>query len=160
MTISEIAPAAVRLDDRVDAGPEIGPGWHIHQGLQRNGRAAIEVTDDTGELIGLIASTDLAMLSIDAAWRGRSTRPDGTRQWWALAIGHASVGEDDPVVIFTRRVGARGQHAHPSRTLVRPSLWRGLWIAGVPGLHTTITAEQGPEHRIRRLAPAPSSDLR
>jgi hypothetical protein len=160
MTISEIAPAAVRLDERVDAGAEIGPGWRIHQGLQRNGRAAIEVTDDTGELIGLIASTDLAMLSIDAAWRGRSTRSDGTRRWWALAIGHASVGEVDPVVIFTRRVGARGQAGHPSRTLVRPSLWRGLWIAAAPGLHTTITAEQGPEHRIRRLSPAPSSDLR
>lgn len=160
MTISEIGSAAGTLGQWLDAGPAIGTGWQVHYEHQRSGRAAIEVTDDTGELIGLVASTDLAMLSIDAAWRGRRTVSDGTRQWWALAIGHASVGQEDPVVTFTRRVGARGRRGHPIRTLVRPALWRGLWIATAPGLHTTITAEQGMDYRIRRLAPAPSSDSR
>jgi hypothetical protein len=97
------------------------------------------------------------MLSIDAAWRGRGTAADGIQQWWALAAGHASATDDDPVVTFTRRVGRRG---NPQRTVVRPSRVRGLWIAAVPGLHTTITCRQGPEHRIRRLAPVPRSAAR
>jgi len=129
-------------------------GWHLRQRVQPNGRAAIEITDDTGDLIGLVASTSLSMLSIDAAWRGRGRSDDGTQQWWALAVGHASAGDDDPIVTFTRRIGQRGT-AH--RTVVRPSRLQGLWIAAVPGLHTTITCRQGSEHRVRRLAPAPRS---
>jgi hypothetical protein len=48
-----------------------------------------------------------------------------------------------------------GPHGNPRRTIVRPALLQGLWIAAVPGLHTTITCRQGPEHRIRRLDPVP-----
>ena len=73
---------------------------------------------------------------------------DGT----ALAIGHATSSDDDPTVTFTRRLGP---HGNPRRTIVRPALLQGLWIAAVPGLHTTITCRQGPEQRIRRLGPVP-----
>lgn len=92
------------------------------------------------------------MLTVDAAWRGRGYAVDGTRQWWALAIGHASTNDDDPLVTFARRVGPRG---NARRTVVRASRLQGLWIAAAPGLHTTVACRQGPEHRIRRLAPTP-----
>jgi hypothetical protein len=127
-------------------------GWRLRQRLQRNGRLAIEIDDDTGELVGLITSTSVPMLSVDGAWRGRASLADGTRRWWALAIGHATSSDDDPVVMFTRRLGP---HATPRRIVVRPALSHGLWIAAVPGLHTTISCRQGPEQRIRRLGPVP-----
>jgi hypothetical protein len=92
------------------------------------------------------------MLSVDGAWRGRTQLADGTPRWWALAIGHATSSDDDPAVTFTRRLGP---HRNPRRSVVRPALLQGLWIAAVPGLHTTITCRQGPEYRIRRLGPVP-----
>jgi hypothetical protein len=127
-------------------------GWRLRQWLQRNGRAAIEISDDAGDLVGLITSTNLPMLSVDGGWRGMAHLADGTRRWWALAIGHATSSDDDPVVTFTRRLGP---HGNPRRTVVRPARLHGLWIAAVPGLHTTVTCRQGPEQRIRRLGPVP-----
>ncbi|MDT4909466.1 MAG: hypothetical protein QOI69_2707 [Pseudonocardiales bacterium] len=127
-------------------------GWRLRQRVQRNGRLAIEINDDTGELVGLITSTTLPMLSVDGAWRGRTQLADGTPRWWALAIGHATSSDDDPSVTFTRRLGP---HGNPRHSVVRPTLLQGLWIAAVPGLHTTITCRQGPEYRIRRLGPVP-----
>jgi hypothetical protein len=127
-------------------------GWRLSQRLLANGRVAIEINDDTGDLVGLITSTNLPMLSVDGAWRGRATRADGTRRWWALAIGHATTSDDDPTVTFTRRLGPYGI---PHRTVVRPALLHGLWIAAVPGPHTTVTCRQGTGHRIRRLDAAP-----
>jgi len=67
--------------------------------VQPNGRAVIEINDDTGDLIGLITSTTLPMLTVDAAWRGRAYLADGTHQSWALAIGHASADDDDLTAI-------------------------------------------------------------
>jgi hypothetical protein len=127
-------------------------GWRLRQRPQRNGRVAIEINDATGDLVGLITSTNLPMLSVDGGWRGRAYLADGTRRWWALAIGHATASNEDPAVTFTRRLGP---HGNPRRTVVRPVLLQGLWIAAVPGLHTTVTCRQGPERRIQRLGPAP-----
>jgi hypothetical protein len=127
-------------------------GWRLRQRLQRNGRAAIEINDDTGDLVGLITSTNLPMLSVDGAWRGMAHLADGTRRWWTLAIGHATTSDEDPAITFTRRLGP---HGNPRRTVVRPPLLRGLWIAAMPGLHTTVICRQGPEQRIWRLGPVP-----
>jgi hypothetical protein len=127
-------------------------GWRLRQRLQLDGRLAIEINDDTGDLVGLLTSTNLPMLSVDGAWRGRANLADGTRRWWALAIGHATTSDDDPAVTFTRRLGP---HGNPRRTVVRPALLQGLWIAAVPGLHTAVTFRQGTEHSIRRLGPGP-----
>jgi hypothetical protein len=138
--------------DGPDGMPLPISGWRLCQRVQRNGRAVIEISDDTGDLIGLITSTSLSILSVDAAWRGRGQQVDGTRQWWALAIGHASAADEDPVVTFIRRVGP---HGIPRRTVVRTSRLQGLWIAAAPGLHTAVICRQGPQHRIRRLAPVP-----
>jgi len=159
MTVRAISPSVptpsgALLDD--SASPDGAPlpisGWRLRRRLQPNGRAVIEIADETDDLIGLITSTHLPILSVDAAWRGRAYLADGTRQWWALAIGHAPATDDEPAVTFTQRLGALG---NPRRTVVRPSRLQGLWIAAVPGLHTTVTFRQGPEQRTRRLAPIP-----
>jgi hypothetical protein len=159
MTVRAISPSLAAPSDALldeSASPDGTPlplsGWRLRRRVQPNGRAVIEIADETDDLIGLITSTHLPILSVDAAWRGRAYLADGTRQWWALAIGHAPAGDDEPAVTFTRRLGARG---NPRRTVVRPSRLQGLWIAAVPGLHTTVSCRQGPEQRIRRLAPAP-----
>jgi GNAT superfamily N-acetyltransferase len=159
MTACAISPNPASLSDALlhDAQSPDGTalpiaGWSLHRRTQRNGRAVIEINDDTDELIALITSTSLPMLTVDAAWRGRGYAVDGTRQWWAVAIGHASTNDDDPLVTFARRVGPRG---NARRTVVRASRLQGLWIAAAPGLHTTVACRQGPEHRIRRLAPTP-----
>jgi hypothetical protein len=130
-------------------------GWSLHQRMQRTGRAVIEIVDDTGELVELITSASVQMLTVDGSWRGWRRYPaDGTRRWWALAIGHASSNDEDLLVTFTRRIGP---HGNPRRTAVRPSRLNGLWIAAVPGLYTSVTCRQGPEHRIRRLSLAAAS---
>jgi hypothetical protein len=159
MTVCAISPgppmlANALLDaaDSPDGTPLPIAGWRMRRQVQVNGRAVIEINDDTDDLVGLITSTTIPMLTVDAAWRGWGHAIDGTRQWWALAIGHASATDDDPTVTFTRRVGPRG---NPRRTTVRPTRLQGLWIAAVPGLHTSITCRQGPQHRVRRLAPVP-----
>jgi hypothetical protein len=135
-----------------DANALLISGWRVRHRLQRNGRVVIEINDDAGDLVGLITSTNLPMLSVDGAWRGRAHLADGTRRWWALAVGHATTSGDDPAITFTRRLGP---HGNPVRTVVRPALLHGLWIATVPGLHTAVTCRQGREQRIRRLSPGP-----
>jgi hypothetical protein len=155
--ISPNLPASTHqlLDD--EAGSPDGTalpisGWRLRQRLQRNGRAVIEISDNTGDLVGLITSTTLPMLSIDGAWRVTTHLADGTRRWWALAIGHATTSDDDPPLTFTRRLGP---HGNPRRTVLRPAPLQGLWIAAVPGLHTTVTCRQGLQQHIRRLGPGP-----
>ncbi len=99
-------------------------GWRLRQRLQRNGRVAIEIADDTGDLVGLITSTNLPMLSVDGAWRGRASLVDGTRRWWALAIGHATASDDDHgrdllAVQIDRVIEARGKHRRRSTVVLR-----------------------------------------
>jgi hypothetical protein len=155
MTVCAITPSFPELTDAMleEAGGPEGAllpvsAWRLHRRVQRNGRAVIEIADRTGDLVGLITSARLPMLSVDAAWRGRGYDAEGTRQWWALAIGHASASDKQPVISFTRRIRPRG---YPRHTVVRPSLVQGLWVAAVPGLYTTVTCKQGPEYRVRRL---------
>ena len=56
---------------------------------QPDGRTVLKVTDQAGNLTGLVASTRLPITSVDGARRGTTSTADGTRQRWALAIGHA-----------------------------------------------------------------------
>jgi hypothetical protein len=124
-------------------------GWHLRHRVQANGRAVIEITDDLSDLAALITSTTLPMLSVDAAWRGHGRDADGTQQWWAFAIGHASATEvDGPVVTFTRQAG---RHQLRRRAVVQPLQTRGLWIASVPGLYTAVSCHQDSRHTVRRL---------
>jgi hypothetical protein len=101
--------------------------WQIRWRLQPDGRTVLEVTDQAGNLTGLVASTRLPVVSVDGAWRGTRRSADGSRQRWALAIGHARTPDGPLTVTFTRR-------AH--RTTIHPATVDGLWAAAVTGHYT------------------------
>jgi hypothetical protein len=146
------------LLDSADGIPLPLDGWQLRHRVPPNGRAVVEIIDDTGDLVGLIMSTNLPMLSVDAAWRGIGQASAGARHWWALAIGHASPDDDDePVVTFRRR---SEPHQRPHRAVVRPVRIRGLWIASAPGLYTTVSCRHGTERTVRRLATHPAFETR
>jgi hypothetical protein len=124
-------------------------GWHLRHRVQANGRTCIEITDYLGDLAALIASTTLPILSVDAAWRGQGHDADRERQWWAIAIGHATVSDvEGPVVTFTRPVGRQQLHR---RAVVQPLQSQGLWIASVPGLYAAVSCRQESRDTVRRL---------
>jgi hypothetical protein len=101
--------------------------WQIRWRRQPDGRTVLEVTDQAGNLTGLVASTRLPIVSVDGAWRGTRRRADGTRQQWALAIGHARPPDGPLTVTFTSRA---------SRTTIHPATVDGLWAAAVTGHYT------------------------
>jgi hypothetical protein len=156
MTIDTMEPivsssALIALEESVRPSGAHLPisAWNLQTRVQPNGRTVAEISNDLGSLEGLVTSTRLAILSVDGAWRGRGYNTNAQLQWWALAVGRASASDDEPTVTFTRRVGHRGS---PRRTVLRPTLFHGLWVAAIPGLYTTVSCEQGPRFRIRRLA--------
>jgi hypothetical protein len=101
--------------------------WQIRWRRQPNGRTILEVTDQAGNLTGLVASTRLPIVSVDGAWRGTRRSADGSRQRWALAIGHASTPDGPLTVTFTHRA---------RRTTIHPATVDGLWVAAVTGHYT------------------------
>ena len=129
-------------------------GWQVGFRAQRDGRTVIEVTGQDGSLAGLVASSRLPILSVDAGWCGAAREPDGGRRWWALAIGHVPAGQGQPSVTFTRRLPG------PRRTAARPDavdgLWvtlDGLWVAAAAGRYTAVRCAAGPVTLTRRLRP-------
>jgi hypothetical protein len=132
-------------------------GWQLRHRVLPNGRTVVEICDASGDLIGLIMSTNLPMLSVDAAWRGIGHDSAGAPRWWALAIGHASPDDDEPVITFRRRAQP---HQLPHRAIVRPVRLSGLWIASAPGLYTTVSCRHRTQHTVRRLATYPSIESR
>jgi hypothetical protein len=151
MTINAISPCPPvdRALPETDDAPLPIYGWHLRHRVQANGRAVIEISDQLGDLAALITSTTLPMLSVDAAWRGHGHGADGTQQWWAVAIGHASVNDaDGPVVTFTRQTG---RHQLRRRAVVQPLHTHGLWIASALGLYTAVSCRQESRHAVRRL---------
>jgi hypothetical protein len=124
-------------------------GWHLDHRTQRNGRTVVEITDDRDDLVALITSTNLAMLSVDAAWRGIGPAAAGGPRWWALAIGHDSIDDDDePVATFTRRAG---RQLPPRRAVARPLRAQGLWVASAPGFYAAVSYRHGSDHQVVRL---------
>ena len=108
-------------------------GWQVAFRAQHDGRTVIEVTGQDGSLAGLVASSRLPILSVDAGWCGAAREPDGGWRWWALAIGHVPASQDQPSVTFTRKLpGAR-------RAAVRPDAVDGLWVT-VDGLWAAAAA--------------------
>jgi alkaline phosphatase len=61
-------------------------GWQIRWRLQPDGRTVLEVTDQAGNLTGLVASTRLPVTSAGGAWRGTRRTADGTPA--AAGAGH------------------------------------------------------------------------
>jgi hypothetical protein len=109
-------------------------GWRIRWRLQPDGRAVIEVSDETDDLIGLVVGTRLPIVSADAGWCG-TNRSGGARQWWALAIGHVPADADRPAVTFMRGRPGIGRERHAT---VHPATTGGLWVAAILGRYTTV----------------------
>jgi hypothetical protein len=122
--------------------------------MQPDGHTAVEVADPDGSLTGLVSSTLLPVLSIDAGWSGSACAHTGVKQWWALAIGHVPAGADQPAVTFIRRTlrPHRGRIALPPEAV--DGLWvthEGLWIAAAAGRYTHVRLTAGPVRQVRRL---------
>jgi len=136
------------IDQDHDADVHLPGDCLLRTRRQANGRLVVEIYDAT-DLIGLVASTSLEIISIDGAWRGLAIGPDGNRLCWALAIGH-TIGPSLPSVTFARRLRQGRQH----RLAVAPLVVDGIWVAMATGLHTTVSLRQASRHRVRRLATA------
>ena len=119
--------------------------WQIRWRRQPDRRTVLEVTDQAGNLTGLVASTRLPITSVDGAWRGTRRRADGSRQRWALAIGHASTTDGPLTVTFTRRA---------SRTTIHPATVDGLWAAAVTGHYTAARCHTPGGASALQLMPA------
>jgi hypothetical protein len=115
-----VMPTGPPVRVRLPAG-----GWQVGFRGQMNGRIVVEVIDPGGSLAGLVASTRLPVLSIDAGWSGSAPGLAGVRQWWALAIGHVPAGAGQPAVTFTRQTG----RARRGRMALPPEAVDGLWVA-------------------------------
>jgi hypothetical protein len=130
---------------RVPAG-----GWTVGVWVGPDGHTVADVTSPSGTLAYLTSSsTRQAGLSIDAGWAGCGAGPDGKRQWWALAIGHAAAGLSQ-VVSFGRRASGRRIERMTLPSEAPSGLWMvhdGLWIAAAIGryTHVRLTA-QSTEH--------------
>jgi len=112
--------------------------------VRPDGRTAVEVTDSSGAVADLVASTGSPTLSIDGGWAGNGGR------WWALAIGRVPAEAGRPAVIFTR--GTRRARRTPPEAV--DGLWvvhDGLWIAAVTGRYTHVRLTARSTTRIRRL---------
>jgi hypothetical protein len=134
MTPASLAPATgpMTTGSATAARPQISArlpvsDWQIRWRRQPDGRTVLEVTDQAGNLIGLVASTRLPIVSVDGAWRGTRRSADGSRQRWALAIGHACTLDGPLTVTFTGRA---------RRTTIHPATVDGLWVAAVTGHYT------------------------
>src|SRR5260370_18360264 len=61
-------------------------GWQVGFRAEHDGRTVIEVTGQDGSLAGLVASSRLPLLSVDAGWGGEAREPDRRRRRGALAL--------------------------------------------------------------------------
>jgi hypothetical protein len=123
-------------------------GWRLHHHVEANARRVIEIYDASCDLVGLIASTQQPLVSIDAAWRGLTAEAEGERRWWALAIGHAH-RDTDPCIVFAGKPARGGVQ----RTMVTPVVVDGLWVATVSGRQATVSLRQGPHQYLHRVSP-------
>jgi hypothetical protein len=138
----------MRSRPRVQVRLPVG-GWQLCFQAQAESRTLIEVTDARGSLVGLVLSGEHeAPPSIAEAWHGRVCAPSGCRQWWALAIGHASADEGQLAVIFTRRTrSSSGLEAVDGLWLVHD----GLWVAATTGRYTHVRLTTRSDTHMRRL---------
>jgi hypothetical protein len=133
-----------------------GGGWQVGFRVQPGGRTIVEVTREDGSLAGMVTSSRLPILSVDAGWAGFSRAHGGDGQWWALAIGHVPAGAGQPDITFSRgQFGGRlGRAAFPD---VVDGLWvvhDGLWVAAASGRYTTVRLAVRSATRTLRLKAA------
>jgi hypothetical protein len=126
-------------------------GWLLRHRVQPTNRNVLEVFDAGRDLVGLVASTGRASMSIDAAWRGCTDDADRGRRWWSLAMGHIDGGTDAPDTTVTFL--GRPPDGRLRRTTVTPIVIDGLWIAMVPARRDVVTLHQGTRHYVQRILP-------
>jgi hypothetical protein len=163
--VSSLSPATSRDPATGHFGPPIrvrlpAGGWQVGFRVQRDGRTVVEVTDADGTLAGLVASSRLPILSIDAGWRGCTRDLAGDGRWWALAIGHVPAEAGQPSVTFTRARGAIPHGRRPAAALPRAvdGLWvvrDGLWVAAAAGHYSLVRLTTQSTTHQRRLRSAP-----
>jgi hypothetical protein len=119
----------------------------IRRRRQPDGRTVLEVTDQAGNLTGLVASTRLPIVSADGAWRGTRRSADRSRRRRALATGHACTPDGPLTVTFTSRA---------SRTTIHPATVNGLWVAAVTGHYTAARCHTPAAASAPQLMPATS----
>jgi hypothetical protein len=133
---------------RVPAG-----GWKVGVWVGPDGHTVADVTSSSGTLAYVTSGTRRADVSIDAGWAGCGPGPDGKRQWWALAIGHASVGLNH-VVSFGRRASGRRIERMTLPSEAPSGMWMvhdGLWIAAAVGRYTHVRLTARSTERIQAL---------
>jgi hypothetical protein len=165
IAIRTLSPVTSPIPATDQFGPPIqvrlpAGGWQVGFRVQRDGRTVVEVTDANGTLAGLVASSRLPILSIDAGWRGCTGDLAGDRRWWALAIGHVPAEAGQPSVTFTRARGALRPGRRPAAALPRPveGLWvarDGLWVAAAAGHYSLVRLTTHASTRLQRLRPVP-----
>ena len=156
-----LPPVTSRIPATGHSGPPIrvrlpAGGWQVGFRVQRDGRTVVEVTDTDGTLAGLVASSRLPILSIDAGWRGCTRDPAGDRRWWVLAIGHVPAEAGQPSVTFTRRGSGIPHGRRPSAALPRAveGLWvarDGLWVAAAAGHYSLVRLTAQSTTHLQRL---------
>lgn len=144
-----VMPVGLPVQVRLPIG-----GWQVGFRVQREGRTVVEVTDPGGSLAGLVTSTQLPVLSINAGWSGFAPDLAGVRQWWALAIGHVPAGTGQPDVTFIRRARRtrRGRMTLPLEAV--DGLWiahHGLWIAAAAGHYNHVRLTSRSVIHVQRL---------
>jgi hypothetical protein len=139
MTAASPAAARPQISARLPA-----VGWQIRWRRQPDGRTVLEVTDQAGNLTGLVASTRLPVTSAGGAWRGTRRGADGSRQRRALAIGHACAPDGPLTVTFTSRA---------RRTTIHPATVDGLRVAAVTGHCTAARCHTPAAASARQLMP-------
>ena len=162
-----LLPVTSRIPATGHFGPPIrvrlpAGGWQVGFRVQRDGRTVVEVTDPDGTLAGLVASSRLPILSIDAGWRGCTRDPAGDRRWWVLAIGHVPAEAGQPSVTFTRRGSGIPRGRRPSAALPRAveGLWvarDGLWVAAAAGHYSLVRLTAQSTTHLQRLQPVPEN---
>jgi hypothetical protein len=112
--------------------------WQVGFWADADGRMLIDVADPEGTLAYRIANARRAAPSIEAGWAGCAHGPDGDRQCWALAIGHAPAGRGH-VVSFVHRARAGRSDRMTLPLEARCGFWvthNGLWAAAATGCYT------------------------
>lgn len=131
-------------------------GWQVGFRAQPGGRTVVEVTDPGGSLVAHLTSAGAPVLSIHAGWAGATRGPDGSRTWWALAIGRVPADAGQPAVTFTRSAG-RSHSDRKALPAAVDGLWvvhDGLWIAAAAGRYHDVRLRVGSATRVQRLRPA------
>jgi hypothetical protein len=124
-------------------------GWSLRLQVTAGAPAWLEIVDDRGRLVTVVAPAGRPGPWIGGAWRGTAPGPNRRSVGWTVAVGHACPTAEEPTVTFASRDPRTGR---ARRIVVTPTRRAGLWLAAVCGLHQAVTYRQGSFHEVRAIA--------